>query len=304
MRLKHLQKYVPLLFGPTFFAGYLYGEKRNSSPVLNNDLMPTASIKQRGTDHELKSKRINSHQIVLIDWDNCLCNTFPTIQKRLSLVASEIEQRHPEFIIDRTILNKPWTQEFSDHLKSIFGDDYWQEAKILYFEYMDHKDVPLKKPFPGAEDLLRALLNEGIPFAIVSNSSAKLVKHGIELFCWKDIFENCPIIASDSVSPRTKPDPHHFMTAINSLYPVIEGSDITEVIVIGDGTDSDMLGALNLANILYEHNIAVSAIWMTHNDLIKCQLKSFSSFVDLQKHLIPPRDSYEYDSRGALKRND
>ncbi|MBX9585985.1 MAG: HAD hydrolase-like protein [Gammaproteobacteria bacterium] len=303
MRYKHLQRYVPLVLGPTFFAGYLYGKKRNESDMLSKNFNSTTIIKQQIVSPNKKNEFMKTDHIVLIDWDNCLCNTFPTIQKRLSLVASKIEQRHPECNIDRCLLRKPWTQEFSEHLKSIFGDDYCHEAQVLYFEYMDHKDVPPKKPFPGAEDLLRALLKERIPFVIVSNSSTKLVKHGIELFGWNDIFEDCPIIASDSVSPRTKPDPYHFMTAIKSLYPEIQNSGITEVVIIGDGADSDMLGALNLANVLSEHNIAVSAIWMTHSDSIKCRLRSFSSFIDLQKELIPSREYQDLDSRTSLRRH-
>lgn len=303
MRLKRLQPYVPLVLGPAFFAGYLYGQKRNESSTLSNELLHTSVIKQQRITQDVKNEFIAPTQIILIDWDNCLCNTFPTIQKRLSLVANEIERRHPDCIIDKGLLYIPWTQEFSEHLKSIFGDDYWHEAQVLYFEYMDHKDVPPKKPFPGAEDLLRALLNERIPFVIVSNSSTRLVKHGIELFGWNDIFEDCSIIASDSVSPRTKPDPYHFITAIKSLYPEIQNSGITEVVIVGDGADSDMLGALNLANVLSEHNISVSAIWMTHNDSIKCRLRSFGSFIDLQKELMPSGESQDLDSRTSICRH-
>lgn len=303
MRSKGFKNFTaPLVMGATFFSGYLYGQHHQRQRESDLKQMVTLSNNQQRKEN-LTLNASSSKRVALIDWDNCLCNTMPRAQKRLWLVSQELERRYPGYHVDQDSLSAPWTKEFSEHLNILFGEQHVQEAKALYFEYMDHHEIPPKQPFPGAREFLESLIKANIPIAIVSNSSNNLVHHGIAHFGWGDLLGDSPIIASDHVLPNTKPNPEHFIKAIASFEPTLRISDIEEVIIIGDGADSDMLGAMNLANKFASEKIKVYAIWVTHGTATHCRLKAFSNFADIHASLVQPNDGIVSDFDSVYRKS-
>ncbi len=260
----------PLIVGAAFFAGYTY---RDSQPSLN-------PVKTQPLPHA-----------VLIDWDNCLCNTAPRILKRLQLVAAELKRRHPKIEIEEANLLMPITSTLKTHLQNLFGEAYSAEAYSLYMEYMNHKDIPAKKPFPGAADFLQQLINEGIPFAIVSNATNNFVKQGIDDFAWNHLLKDVPIITEDDVGSRNKPNPVHFLAALERLNINLHTEGNINIKIIGDGSDTDMLGAMKLAEQIALPHINISAIWINHGRPLQCQVNAVSSFDDVHQLLFSTSQS-------------
>lgn len=265
---KRIRSFWPIIMGPTFFySGYLLGKYREN---------PLPSVNQR---------------VVLIDWDNCLSDTMPRIIIRMHLVYNELKQRHPELEIDKETLSVPFTGELSQHMHATFGNAYGLEAKNLYMEYMNHPDIPPKRPFPGAAEFLLTLQEREVPFAIISNGSTSFVQSGIDEFGWKKMLSEVPVITVDDVKKNYKPHPLHFKAALDKLKIKLEDGLETEIIIVGDGADSDMLGALKLAEKLKRPNVKISAYWINHGASLSSELKSVDNFQELQKEIFPGNSS-------------
>lgn len=265
---KRIRSFWPIIIGPTFFyGGYLLGKRREH---------PLPRVNQR---------------VVLIDWDNCLCDTMPRIIIRMHLVYNELKQRHPDLEIDKETLSVPFTGELSQHMLSTFGNAYGLEAKNLYMEYMNHPDIPPKRPFPGAAEFLLTLQEREVPFAIISNGSTSFVQSGIDEFGWQKMLSEVPVITVDDVKKNYKPNPLHFKAALEKLKIKLEDGLETEIIIVGDGAESDMLGALKLAEKLKRPNVKISAYWINHGVSLSSQLTAVDNFQELQKQIFPDNAS-------------
>lgn len=140
----------------------------------------------------------------------------------------------------------------------------------------------LKQAFTGSFEFIESMKKANIPFAIVSNSSKQCIENDIKILGFQKILENVSIIASDNIKPRVKPDPFHFMSALSQLGVDVNNPGRQTIIVIGDGSDSDMLGALKLS----EQGFKVNAIWTNHGKNVDCSLISKNNFIDIQKTVL------------------
>ena len=260
----------PAIIAATFWAGYALGNRRNDS------------------QHHRPLLLSHKRRAFLIDWDGCLCDSAPRIIKRINLVATELKRRYPTLQLDESLLLLPCTGELASHLQKVFGESYAKEAHSLYMEYMNHPEIPPKRPFDGAEEFLQKLKDEGTPFAIVSNGTDNFVRQGIKDFAWEQLFSDVPIVTVDSVKTLNKPNPRHFQAALDILKINLDNPDDPfEIIIIGDGKDSDMLGALNFADSIAKPHITVSAFWTNHNKNTPCQL--------MRSHAMPDNPKYELE---------
>ena len=92
----------------------------------------------------------------------------------------------------------------------------------------------------------------------------------------------------DLVKTLNKPNPRHFQAALDILKINLDNPDDPfEIIIIGDGKDSDMLGALNFADSIAKPHITVSAFWTNHNKNTPCQL--------MRSHAMPDNPKYELE---------
>ena len=80
-------------------------------------------------------------------------------------------------------------------------------------------------PLPGARELLRALAEHEVPFAIATSSTQNVAAVGLALL---DLPADIPVVTRDLVE-RAKPDPHLFLAAAERLH-----IDPARAFVVGD----------------------------------------------------------------------
>mgnify|MGYP001026068991 CR=1 FL=1 len=97
--------------------------------------------------------------------------------------------------------------------------------------YLRHLDSV--RPLPGASELLEALSEEGVRWAIATSGQARYAKRALALL---GVDQDVPLVTRDQVR-YAKPDPDLFLTAADRL-----GVDIRESIVVGDSV-WDLLAA-------------------------------------------------------------
>ncbi len=248
------------------------------APLENNLLPPANPTIEQALQWLLQTNAPSLKTVMLIDWDGCLCDSMGQILKRIKIVGEELKIKFPEkYNISDEKLQTRWTREFNSHLQYVFGE-LWEEARHLYNKYIYHEELPPKKAFAGATEFIESIQRAQLPFAIVSNTSTASVKEGIKILGWEKLLAETPIIASDQIKPNVKPDPFHFLQALKQLGVDINNRKEFKIIVVGDGADSDMLGALQLA----EQDFKVTAIWINHAQSIACNLKSANNFLEVK----------------------
>jgi HAD superfamily hydrolase (TIGR01509 family) len=89
------------------------------------------------------------------------------------------------------------------------------------------------QPLPGATELLSALTELGVPWAIATSGAGPLARRGLELL---QLPASTPMVTRDQVR-YAKPDPDLFLTAADRI-----GVDIRHSIVVGDSV-WDLLAA-------------------------------------------------------------
>lgn len=243
---------------------------------------------QRSTTPGFEHFKKQSHQttkddrpVVLLDWDGCLCESTPRIFAKLELIHAGLKRKYPNsYNISNEALKIPWTRELTAHLQLVFGEKYLNEALQLYQECNKNPDLPLKHAFNGAEDFVQSLKRQGVPFAIVTNCQRNILEEAIEMLNWEQLLQDVPTITADMV-PNVKPNKAHFYSALETLGLSIADKN-REIIVIGDGAESDMLGALMLA----AEGHKVSAFWINHGRLADVQLTSVNDFAQARSHIM------------------
>jgi HAD superfamily hydrolase (TIGR01509 family) len=97
--------------------------------------------------------------------------------------------------------------------------------------YARHR--PSVRPLPGASELLSALSEQGVPWAIATSGTARNAEPALELL---GLPADTPLVTRDLVR-YAKPDPDLFLTAAERV-----GVDIQDSIVVGDSV-WDLLAA-------------------------------------------------------------
>jgi HAD superfamily hydrolase (TIGR01509 family) len=110
--------------------------------------------------------------------------------------------------------------EQAGRLKELHRDAYAERAAKV-------------RPLPGARELLRALTDASVPWAIATSGYRESAGPMIEML---DVPPGTPVVTRDQVA-RAKPDPDLFLTAAERL-----GVDILDSVVVGDSV-WDLLAA-------------------------------------------------------------
>lgn len=251
--------------------------RSHSSPSLtNNKISPSAELYK----HLNPIRHSSEQRVVLIDWDGCLEDSSESISTRLKLVRSKLNEQYNDLDLSDELLLTPWTREFDSHMKLVFGA-YAQEAGVMYKHLIQTCEIT-RKTFTGSTEFLQQLRDAAIPFAIVTNAWRECIETGIKAFGWNELLKNIPIITSDDAKPKEKPHPHHFKCAMQQLGMNIDKPDQREIIVIGDGIGSDMVGALKLSELGFR----IRAVWINHGKDINCKLGSYDSFQHVAKDVF------------------
>jgi HAD superfamily hydrolase (TIGR01509 family) len=115
---------------------------------------------------------------------------------------------------------RPVTAELAEQLQQLHVQIYRQYAAQV-------------RPLPGARELLAALTDQGVPWAIATSGRRAGAQPTLELL---GVPDTAPIVTREQVA-HAKPDPDLFLAAAERL-----GVDITTSVVVGDSV-WDLLAA-------------------------------------------------------------
>jgi HAD superfamily hydrolase (TIGR01549 family) len=117
-------------------------------------------------------------------------------------------------------LGTPLDTETVERIRGLHADAYMRRIDSV-------------RPLPGAANLLAALTELGVPWAIATSGAERYARRGLELL---GLPQDTPLITRDQVR-YAKPDPDLFLAAAELI-----GADIRDSIVVGDSV-WDLLAA-------------------------------------------------------------
>lgn len=169
---------------------------------------------------------------IILDWDDTVVNTWYAASEALNTALTEMG-------------HDPWTEEemrrragpsAKDLFRQLFGDE-WEKADKIYYDTFLRIVLDKIQVIEGAAETLKALRDNDIYLAVVSNKRGNLLRREAEHLQFTDYF-NAIVGAGDA--SMDKPDAAPVLLAL-------EGSGIEpgpHVWFIGD-SHTDMLCAQN-----------------------------------------------------------
>ncbi|KAL4787008.1 nucleoside phosphorylase domain-containing protein [Aspergillus varians] len=227
------------------------GRLSNTFTKVRSAVLPYSNLKPK---HSATKQTPNPNpnpnlKLIIFDFDGTLMNTLDAITTTWDLTFKTLL---PDFVpppdeLHRLIsagtpaastIETLWPAEHRkaldiDHCVTVF-------RKI----YMLH-GLPLQKPFDPATAVLRALAEQGIPMAIVSNKGAAVIKASMELHGWTYLIPDEFVIADPVYGPNRKPHPAAYTDILVPRYRARYGEDLEvgkggeEILMVGD-TVSDI----------------------------------------------------------------
>ena len=120
---------------------------------------------------------------IIFDWDNTLVDTWGVIHESLNATLRAFG--HQPWSLDeaRTRVRK----SMRDSFPLLFGDRWEDASRVFYDAY---KAIHLERltPVPGAEEVLRALTEDGLYLAVVSNKRGEHLRTEAAHLGWERYF--------------------------------------------------------------------------------------------------------------------
>lgn len=169
---------------------------------------------------------------VLFDWDNTLVDSWGTIHEALNETFAVMGT--PAWTLDEVKLRV--RHSLRDSFPRLFGDA-WERARSLYLARFEALHLQRLAPLPGAAALVAALHEAGIPLAIVSNKTGRLLRREVEALGWEPRFRRV-VGAGDATADKPARAPVDLALAGSGM---VAGRTVW---FVGD-TDIDMACAIN-----------------------------------------------------------
>lgn len=138
---------------------------------------------------------------ILLDWDNTLVDTWPTIRDAMNHTLVRFGQKPWSMQEIRTRVRKSMRDSFPD----LFGDA-WPDAADVYYDRYQSIHVDRIAALPGAQDLLSYLHGRGLFSAIVSNKAGHYLRIEADHLGWSRYLGNL-VGAGDAKRDKPAPDP-------------------------------------------------------------------------------------------------
>lgn len=136
---------------------------------------------------------------ILFDWDNTLVDTWPVIHDAMNHTFDAFDMPHWTMTDIKTRVRK----SMRDSFPGLFGADWERAGKVFFGRFREiHKER--LAVLDGAEDLLKALTEDGIHLSVVSNKTGGYLREEINHLGWDRFFVKA-VGATDA--ERDKPDP-------------------------------------------------------------------------------------------------
>lgn len=218
-------------------------------------------------------------KLVVFDLDGTLLNTLSDIRRAINYVLSSY---------DIPQISEEETREYVGHgLRSalikavnksgamVEDNDFSLMNELLVSSYMKHPCV-YTKPYPGIEELLAWLKENGLNVAIASNKKESVVKEIVSLSFPSVKFA---FVLGENGRYPLKPDPEGILSEINKL-----GLSESDIIYIGD-SEVDAETAENLKC----DSIIVSYGFRTREELEKSGVKKSAGSPEEVMRIIKER---------------
>ncbi len=140
-------------------------------------------------------------QALIFDWDNTLVDSWAPIHEALNLTFAAME--YPLWTLAETRLRV--RQSLRDAFPAMFGDR-WDQARRLYLGHFEAIHLQRLTPLPGAGELLQRLGTDGMPMALVSNKTGRLLRREVAALGWEPYFQRI-VGAGDAAADKPDPAP-------------------------------------------------------------------------------------------------
>lgn len=169
---------------------------------------------------------------VMIDFDGTLANTNGAIIKSFQHTYRTFLGREE----DERIIKSSFGEPLRITMEKIFGEELRDEAVNVYRSFQQDRFERLIEIFPGMDDLVNSLREQGYKVALVTSRLRESAMLGIEKFGLADSFD--AITTIDELT-RHKPDPEAINVTLKKL-----NVSAGEAVMIGD-SKFDILCAAN-----------------------------------------------------------
>ena len=160
---------------------------------------------------------------VVFDWDGTLADTYPVIAEAYKYTFEGLGMAPIEYSeikrLTSTLANK-------DMLAFVFGDKK-EQAKQLYYSYIEANHKSKLRPVPHAKELLDFCRSKGLKLYLLSNKRRAYLYEEMQYLGFADYFAK--IIAAGDC-PEDKPNPDTVRALFGDDLPNSE-----DILVIGDG---------------------------------------------------------------------
>jgi phosphoglycolate phosphatase len=162
---------------------------------------------------------------IIFDWDGVLVESLDFIQEAFDFTLKEVA---PGITIEHNTLP---ALSLRNYFPILFGKDA-PRAEEVFYDYVEKNHLKSLKSTPGADSLLQALQEQGIPLFIVSNKKGELLRKEVDYLSWTSYFKGI-VGAGDCEEDKPSSVPVQHVLGLEGL------SADKNVWFIGD-TDVDM----------------------------------------------------------------
>ncbi len=179
---------------------------------------------------------MNNHRFSLLvfDWDGTIMDSAANIIECVRAAAVDLKLEIPTDDAIRNIIGLGLQEAVTEMFPGVDDDMVWKVVERYRVHFLDHKRKP-SMLFPGAEAILRELLNEGYLLAVATGKGRVGLDKVFKYTGLGELFHTSRC-ADES---HSKPNPDMLFQIMDEL-----GTTGDETLMIGD-TEYDMQMALN-----------------------------------------------------------
>ncbi len=184
---------------------------------------------------------ISQFDLLLFDFDGTLAHSLPAIATTIRQVFQDCGEPLPSPEIVEPLVGMPLA-EIMQRLNPDINQEEAENRATMYRKRYDVNDVEHTTLFPGVEETLTTLREQGFPLVISSNKPQAILERAAERLRVTDFFDSIVGIAPDS--PK-KPDSGFFTRRIAVKAPQFAAVAPERVLIVGDAWP-DLAFAANL----------------------------------------------------------
>lgn len=145
---------------------------------------------------------------ILFDWDNTIVDSWRTSYQAVNNTFAHFGK---DPMTESEFLMVPQTS-LKDNLPLLFGDDA-TEAEHFYYHFYGQIHLKELTILPGVLSLIQTIDAAGIPMAIVSNKTGKMLRTEVDFLNWNRYFE---IVVGSRDLEHDKPSPVPALFALDA----------------------------------------------------------------------------------------